>query len=61
MTCANWLITILSAIVLVFTIWPTLLGDLVAKYIIIITTIIIILIVWTGCSCKYCKNMPKKK
>lgn len=61
MTCANWMITVLSAIVLIFTFWPGMLGATVSEWIIIISTLLIILVVWTGCNCKYCGKTIKSK
>lgn len=61
MTCANWILTVLAVVVLVFTIWPAMLSSNADKWIIIIASVLAIIIVWTGTNCKWCEDMPKKR
>ena len=58
MTCANWMLTIFGAAILVFTIWPTLIGSA-TKWVIIVLAALIILTAWTAVQCKCCKNKKK--
>ncbi|MFA6022703.1 MAG: hypothetical protein WC781_01300 [Candidatus Pacearchaeota archaeon] len=61
MTCANWGITILALIILALTFWPTILSSEITKWVLIISAVLIIIIVWTGCKCKWCEKASKKK
>lgn len=58
MACANWILTILAVITLIFAFWPSIAGAGASKWIIIIAAIIVIIVAWTGVECKYCG--PKK-
>ena len=60
MTCANWGIIVFALIVLVLAIWPSVLGTVLVKWVLIVSALLIILIVWTGCKCFYCE-VPKKR
>lgn len=59
MTCTNTGLTIAGLAVLVFAIWPNLLGATAVMWINIIAGILVIALAWTGTECKWCK--PKKK
>jgi len=61
MTCANWAITILALISLVLVFYPSLLGESVSMWVMAIAAILIIIVVWTGCKCKWCEMADKKK
>lgn len=61
MTCANWGITIFSAVILILSLWPSIFSATSNKVIIIVSAAIILLIAWTGCGCKYCGNVPKQR
>jgi hypothetical protein len=52
------MLTIFGAAILVFTIWPTLIGSA-TKWVIIVLAALIILTAWTAVQCKCCKNKKK--
>ncbi|MEK6855930.1 MAG: hypothetical protein AABX66_02105 [Nanoarchaeota archaeon] len=59
MSCANSGITILSLLIIALTIWQI----STSKTIIIIASVLVILMVWTGCKCIWCEkaDVIKKK
>lgn len=59
MTCSNWILTVLSIVIFVFTMWPDSIGMIAAKWVIGIAAIVILIVACTGVDCKYCENMPK--
>jgi len=61
MTCANWILTVLAAIILVVTIWPSWFGATAKTWTIIIAAILVLITTWTAVDCKMCKNAKKKK
>jgi len=58
MAYANWILTILAVITLIFAIWPSIAGAEGSKWIIVIAAIIVLIVTWTCVKCKYCG--PKK-
>ena len=60
MSCANWILTILSAVVFVLDMWPGLLAGA-SKWIVAVAAIVMVIVAWTGCECKYCRRMPEAK
>jgi membrane-bound metal-dependent hydrolase YbcI (DUF457 family) len=58
MTCANSILTIFAAAILVFTIWPALIGSA-TKWVIIVLAALIIVISWAMVNCKCCKTKKK--
>jgi hypothetical protein len=54
MTCTNWLLTISAIIIFVLTLWPGLLGNEITKWTIVITSIVILALAWTGVKCNFC-------
>lgn len=54
MTCVNWSLTILAAIIFVFGVWPGYLGAGATNWIVGIAAVLIVLISWTGVECKPC-------
>ena len=58
MTCANVLISIAAILNFLFVVWPKIGG---ATWVVLITSIVTLIVVWTGVECKYCKMAKKKK
>jgi hypothetical protein len=54
MTCANWMLTILSAAILIVNIWPSWLDATANRWITIIAAILVLIIAWTTVDCKMC-------
>ncbi|MFH1445287.1 MAG: hypothetical protein ABIF08_02280 [Nanoarchaeota archaeon] len=61
MTCANWILTIIAVLILVFTFLPDLVGAAAVQWIMAILAIVILAVTWTGVKCKYCEKKSKKK
>ena len=61
MTCANWKLTVLAVAILVITFFPTIVSATVGKWIVGISTILILVITWTLVECKVCKDKKKGK
>jgi hypothetical protein len=61
MTCANWGVTILSLIIIILAVWPSLFATLVVQWIMIIAGLLIIIVCWTGCRCSCCDAPVKAK
>jgi len=55
MTCANWILTVLSIVIFVFTVWQSSLGSA-TTWVVAIAAIIILIVTWTGVKCKYCEG-----
>lgn len=58
MTCANWILTILAVLNFLFVVWPGIGGS---TWVILITSILVIIVSWTMVECKACKTTKKKK
>ena len=60
MTCANWLLTAAVAVIAVMLVWPVSFAD----WIIAVACVVILIVAWSGCDCRYCKvseNKQKRK
>ena len=56
MTCSNWGITILSLLNIVLVMWPNILGTYWTEWIVALSSLVVIIIVWTSCNCKWCPS-----
>jgi hypothetical protein len=56
MVCANILLTIMAILTIVFAVWPTMIGATNAMYGLVVVAVIVLIVTWTGCKCKYCKK-----
>jgi len=61
MTCVNWSLTVLAAVIFLFGVWPGFVGDTATNWIIGISAVLILLITWTGVECKPCAVKKGKK
>jgi len=59
MVCMNSLLTVSALAILVFAIWPDMVGANASKWIIGIAAVVIIIVAWTGVVCKPCMNRKK--
>jgi len=55
MTCVNWGLTILAAVIFVFTVWPNWGGATATMWVVGIASVLIVIISWTGVECKPCR------
>jgi len=60
MKCVNWCITVLSLIVIVLAVWPSMLNAMWAQWITIIASLAIIVKVWVRCGCEGAVAKPIK-
>ena len=60
MTCANWLLTVCSAAILVVTLWTGLVSATAVKWIVVVAAALVLISAWTIVECKPCKAKKKK-
>ena len=60
MTCANWMLTVGAALIIVLSFWPEFVGASASKWVIVVTAVVMLVITWTIVECKPCMAMKKK-
>jgi len=61
MTCAKIGLTILAAVILVFTLWPQIASQSVNQWVVSILAILVVVLTWVGTECRFCMDRPKMK
>ena len=50
----NWTLTISAIAIFVFAMWPEMVGDGFSKWFVVVAAVIVVIVAWTGVTCKPC-------